>query len=71
MNATEEDFDSKLQKVSSDLIADLDRSLVSYIRKPDGHGGSKVRPWAKAHEIFPATCQVSSHLVPIRFGKQR
>ena len=59
MNATEEDFDSKLQKVSSDLIADLDRSLVTYIRKSDGHGGSKVRAWAKAHDIYPATCQVN------------
>lgn len=70
MNATEEDFDSKLQKVSSDLIADLDRSLVSYIRKPDGHGGSMVRAWAKAHDIFPATCEVRSRYVINGFGKQ-
>lgn len=69
MNATEEDTDSKLQKLSSDLIADLDRSLASYIRKPDGHGGSKVRAWAKAHDIFPATCQVGYHFVVIGFGK--
>lgn len=58
MNAAEEDFDSKLQKVSTDLIADLDAALVSFIRKPDGHGGTKVRSWARCHNIYPATTQV-------------
>ncbi|WYZ45244.1 hypothetical protein EsH8_VIII_000560 [Colletotrichum jinshuiense] len=36
MDAHEDDSDIKLQKVSSDLIADLSRSLPLFLRKPDG-----------------------------------
>ncbi|TQN65144.1 Tubulin-specific chaperone D [Colletotrichum shisoi] len=36
MDAHEDDSDIKLQKVSSDLIADFSRSLPLFLRKPDG-----------------------------------
>lgn len=58
MNATEEDFDSKLQKVSVDLIKDLNDALFKFMRKPDGQGGTRVRSWVRANDVFPATCQV-------------
>lgn len=43
MDAPEEDYDIKLQKVSSDLIGDFDRSLLPYVRKPTGAVRSRVR----------------------------
>ncbi|KAJ3497046.1 hypothetical protein NLG97_g2195 [Lecanicillium saksenae] len=61
MNAADEDLDNKLQKISTDLIADLDRALVSYLRKPDGHGGTRVRSFVRAREAFVATCDVIDH----------
>ncbi|KAH0597317.1 hypothetical protein MHUMG1_04694 [Metarhizium humberi] len=42
MDAPDLDFDIKLQKISGDLIADLDRALTTSLRKPDGHGGTQV-----------------------------
>ncbi len=36
MDAPEDDLDIKLQKISSDLIADFDRSLLPLLRKSDG-----------------------------------
>ncbi|KAK2002890.1 beta-tubulin cofactor d [Colletotrichum falcatum] len=36
MDAQEDDSDIKLQRVSSDLIADFSRSLPLFLRKPDG-----------------------------------
>ncbi|KAK1973954.1 beta-tubulin cofactor d [Colletotrichum cereale] len=36
MDAQEDDSDVKLQRVSSDLIADFSRSLPLFLRKPDG-----------------------------------
>ncbi|KAL8347446.1 hypothetical protein RB601_003115 [Gaeumannomyces tritici] len=46
MDAPEEDADIKLQKVSSDLIADFDRSLQSFLHRPDG----TVRGQVRSHE---------------------
>ncbi|KAL8381793.1 hypothetical protein RB595_005858 [Gaeumannomyces hyphopodioides] len=46
MDAPEEDADIKLQKISSDLIADFDRSLQSFLRRPDG----TVRGQVRSHE---------------------
>ncbi|KAJ4294791.1 hypothetical protein N0V88_005025 [Collariella sp. IMI 366227] len=43
MDAPEEDLDIKLQKISSDLIADFDKSLPHFLRKPDGAVRSRVR----------------------------
>lgn len=59
MDATDTDFDIKLQKISGDLIADLDRALTTAFRKPDGHGGTQVRLFVKARDIFKSTTDVS------------
>ncbi|OAA68967.1 small nuclear ribonucleoprotein [Cordyceps fumosorosea ARSEF 2679] len=58
MNAADEDLDNKLQKISTDLLADLDKALVTHIRKPDGSGGTRVRSFVRAREAFAATCDV-------------
>ncbi|KAK3312404.1 tubulin folding cofactor D C terminal-domain-containing protein [Apodospora peruviana] len=53
MDAPEEELDIKLQKISGDLIADFDRSLVLFLRKPDrgGAGGLLVvRPRVRSRE---------------------
>ncbi|KAL2754333.1 hypothetical protein ACRALDRAFT_1049764 [Sodiomyces alcalophilus JCM 7366] len=43
MDAPEQDWDIKLQKISGDLIADFDRSLPGFLRKPNGQLRSRVR----------------------------
>lgn len=44
MDAPEDDLDIKLQKISGDLIADFDRSLGKFLRRPqDGTVRSRVR----------------------------
>lgn len=43
MDAHDDEGDIKLQKESADLIADLDRALPKFLRKPDGHGGHRLR----------------------------
>ncbi|KAM3510098.1 hypothetical protein MY10362_000237 [Beauveria mimosiformis] len=58
MNAADEDLDNKLQKISTDLLADLDKALVTYLRKPDGSGGTRVRSLVRAREAFAAICDV-------------
>lgn len=58
MDAPDSDFDIKLQKISGDLIADLDRALTTSLRKPDGHGGTQVRSFVRAREIFKSTTMV-------------
>ncbi|KAM3515255.1 hypothetical protein MY11210_001148 [Beauveria gryllotalpidicola] len=58
MNAADEDLDNKLQKISSHLLADLDKALVTYLRKPDGSGGTRVRSLVCAREAFAAICDV-------------
>ncbi|ENH68917.1 Tubulin-specific chaperone D [Fusarium oxysporum f. sp. cubense race 1] len=55
MDAPEADFDIKLQKISADLLGDFDRSLPSFLWKPDGHGGTRVRSRVRAKEIFRLT----------------
>lgn len=42
-DAPEEERDAKLQKVSSDLINDFDRSLSAFLRRPDGQLRTRVR----------------------------
>ncbi|QUC16861.1 uncharacterized protein UV8b_01102 [Ustilaginoidea virens] len=58
MDAPEADLDIKLQKISGDLIADLDRSLVACFRKPGGNGGAHGRSFVKARETFDSTTAV-------------
>ncbi|OLN88248.1 Tubulin-specific chaperone D [Colletotrichum chlorophyti] len=43
MDAHEDDSDIKLQKISSDLIAEFSRSLPVFLRKPDGTLRARVR----------------------------
>lgn len=59
MNAADEDLDNKLQRISTDLLADLDKALITHLRKPDGSGGTRVRSFVRAREGFAATCDVS------------
>ncbi|CAJ2513558.1 Uu.00g016770.m01.CDS01 [Anthostomella pinea] len=43
MDASEQDRDVFIQKYSADLIADFDRSLEPFLRKPNGHLRRRVR----------------------------
>ncbi|KID92154.1 beta-tubulin cofactor d [Metarhizium guizhouense ARSEF 977] len=58
MDAPDSDFDIKLQKISGDLIADLDRALTTSLRKHDGHGGTQLRSFVRAREIFKSTTMI-------------
>ena len=58
MDAPDTDFDIKLQKLSADLIADLDRALTTLLRKHDGHGGTTVRSLVRARDTFESTTSV-------------
>ncbi|TWU76628.1 hypothetical protein ED733_008233 [Metarhizium rileyi] len=58
MDAPDSEFDVKLQKISSDLITDLDRALTTSLRKPDGHGGTRVRSFVRARETFKSTTMI-------------
>lgn len=60
MNTADDELDVKLQKISTDLTAELDQALVTYLRKPDGKGGTRVRSYVRARDCFTATCDVSS-----------
>lgn len=51
MDVPEADFDIKLQKISADLIAELDTLLPSLIFKAGGSGGTKVRSRVRAREL--------------------
>ncbi|KLU82087.1 small nuclear ribonucleoprotein, partial [Magnaporthiopsis poae ATCC 64411] len=59
MDAPEEDADIKLQKISSDLIADFDRSLQPFLHRADG----TVRGQVRSHE---ATRLATSLLDPFQ-----
>ncbi|KAL2158608.1 hypothetical protein VTH06DRAFT_4090 [Thermothelomyces fergusii] len=53
MDAPEDDLDIKLQKISGDLIADFDKSLLPFLRKPNAGGGGgtgAVRSWVRTRE---------------------
>lgn len=43
MDAPDQDQDVLLQKFSVDLVADFDRSLVPFLKKPDGQLRRRVR----------------------------
>ncbi|KHN94180.1 beta-tubulin cofactor d [Metarhizium album ARSEF 1941] len=58
MDAPDSEFDVKLQKISGDLIADLDRALTTSLRKPDGRGGTRVRSFVRARETFKSTTTI-------------
>ncbi|KAG5953717.1 hypothetical protein E4U53_003509 [Claviceps sorghi] len=52
MDAPEADDDIKLQKISTDLIIDLDHGLKTALRKADGKGGTQVRSLVRAREMW-------------------
>lgn len=62
MDAPEDDLDIKLQKISSDLIADFDKSLLPFLRKPNvvgGGGAGAVRSWVRTRETERLVSSVS------------
>ncbi|KAG5980479.1 hypothetical protein E4U55_003992, partial [Claviceps digitariae] len=58
MDAPEADYDIKLQKISADLIADLDHGLRTALRKADGRGDTEVRSFVRARETWKSTTLV-------------
>lgn len=56
MDAHEDDSDVKLQKISTDLIADFSRSLPLFLRKPDGQ---TLRSRVRTSETQRLTSSVS------------
>jgi hypothetical protein len=50
MDAPEEESDVKLQLNSHEFIADFDRSLLLYLRKQDGSGGTTLRSRVRVRE---------------------
>ncbi|KAJ2905436.1 hypothetical protein MKZ38_005534 [Zalerion maritima] len=63
MDATDEEQDIQLQKISADLIVDFDRSLTPFLRKQDGSGGTRLRSRVRARE---ANRLVNSLLEPFQ-----
>ncbi|KAL7899370.1 tubulin folding cofactor D C terminal domain-containing protein [Trichoderma sp. SZMC 28014] len=58
MDASENEIDVYLHKHSKVLLDELDQSLVTCLRKPDGRGGTRIRPWVRIRETLKATCVV-------------
>ncbi|KAK0391167.1 hypothetical protein NLU13_0668 [Sarocladium strictum] len=58
MDATEADQDVKLQKISKDLLTELGDGLTTFLRKPDGRGGTTPRSRVRSHELFRLTSHV-------------
>ncbi|KAH6607576.1 tubulin cofactor d [Trichoderma cornu-damae] len=58
MDASENEIDVYLHKHSKVLLDELDQSLVTCLRKPDGRGGTRVRRWVRIRETMKATCAV-------------
>lgn len=63
MDAPDEEQDVKLQQMSHDLIADFDRSLLPYLRKPTGNGETTIRSRVRVRET---TRLISSLLDPFQ-----
>lgn len=63
MDAPEDDLDIKLQRISSDLIADFDTSLVPFLRKQNGSGGTVVRARVRSRELERIISGVSVFIV--------
>lgn len=55
MDASENEIDVYLHKHSKILLDELDQSLVTCLRKPDGRGGTRIRPWVRIRETLKAT----------------
>lgn len=62
MDVPEADFDIKLQRISGDLISEIDKSLPSLLRKPDSAGALRVRSRVRAREVDRLTGSVCHFL---------
>ncbi|OAQ94997.1 beta-tubulin cofactor d [Purpureocillium lilacinum] len=58
MDAPDAELDVKLQKMSGDLLADLDHAIDSLPRKPDGRGGMRVRSYVRTRESLSAITSI-------------
>ncbi|PTB70736.1 tubulin cofactor D [Trichoderma citrinoviride] len=58
MDASENEIDVYLHKHSKVLLDELDQSLATCLRKPDGRGGTRIRRWVRIRETLKATCVV-------------
>jgi hypothetical protein len=58
MDVPEADFDIKLQKISGDLISEIDKLLPNLFHKHDSSGALKVRPRVRAREVDRLTGSV-------------
>ncbi|UNI21587.1 hypothetical protein JDV02_007562 [Purpureocillium takamizusanense] len=58
MDAPDAELDVKLQKMSGDLLADLDRAIASLPRKSDGRGGVRVRSHVRTRETLSAVTSI-------------
>ncbi|KOS18367.1 Tubulin-specific chaperone D [Escovopsis weberi] len=58
MDVSERDSDAFLYKHAKDLVKDLDHGIATQLRKPDGRGGSQVRPWVRLGDVMKQTCAV-------------
>ncbi|TFB03782.1 Tubulin-specific chaperone D [Trichoderma ghanense] len=56
MDASENEIDVVLHKHSKVLLDELDQSLATCLRKPDGRGGTRIRRWVRVRETLKATC---------------
>ena len=65
MDASEDDLDIKLQKISGDLIGDFDRSLPRFLRKGDGFVRSRVRNREAGRLISSVRCDDPYTLVQL------
>jgi hypothetical protein len=62
----------KLQKESADLIAEFERTLPTFLYKPDGHGGTRLRTRVRAWETFRLDQSVSeSRILTPSIGSSR
>lgn len=63
MDAKDDEGDVKLQKESAELIAEFERTLPTFLYKPDGHGGTRLRTRVRAWETFRLDESVSESRV--------
>jgi hypothetical protein len=60
MDANEQEGDIKLQKESADLLAELNRSLPTFLWKIDDAGGRRLRSRVRVWESFRLDASVGT-----------
>ena len=61
MDAPEEDLDIKLQKISGDLIGEVDKTLLPLLRKKDSTGALRVRSLVRWRDFGRVASTVRDH----------